>query len=370
VEQITRVAVRGEAVRVGVDLAKRVIQVHALDGAGRVVAARALPRDKFIAWCAQLPAGCIVAMETSSSSHHWARKLVALGLDARIIAAQLVSPYRKQGASGKNDANDAAAICEAASRPQMHFVPVKSVEQQSMLCVHRLREGIKADRTACINRVRGLLAEFGLVFAQSPAALQAVLTDTLEDASHEMNTLARLVVQQAQAQWRELDAHMDWCDQRIAAHAKDNPAVKKASTMMGIGPVTASASVATVGDFKQFKAGAQFGAWIGLVPQQHSSGGKNNLGGITKRGDTYLRSLLIQGAKSAVMTAHKRSDPISLWLLALRERAGWQKAAVALANKNARILWAVMTRGEAFDPRHVSVKPGSPATAAVAATAA
>ena len=366
-EQITRAVVRGEAVRVGVDLAKRVIQVHAVDGAGQVLTSRALPRDKFIAWCAQLPAGCTVAMETSSSSHHWARKLVTLGLDARIIAAQLVSPYRKQGASGKNDANDAAAICEAASRPQMHFVPVKSVEQQSMLCVHRLREGLKADRTACINRVRGLLAEFGLVFAQSPAALEAVLSDTLEDASHEMNTLARLVVQQAQAQWRELDARLAWCDQRIAAHARGNPAVKKAATLMGVGPVTASASVATVGDFKQFKCGAQFGAWIGLVPRQHSSGGKNNLGGITKRGDTYLRSLLIQGAKSAVMTAHKRSDPISKWTAALRDRAGWQKAAVALANKNARILWAVMTKGEAFNPRHVSVKPGpstpTPATA-------
>jgi transposase len=357
---------RGQAVRVGVDLAKRVIQVHAVDAAGRVLTTRALARDKFIAWCALLPAGCIVAMETSSSSHHWARKLIALGLDARIIAAQLVSPYRKQGASGKNDANDAAAICEAASRPQMHFVPVKSIEQQSMLCVHRLREGFKADRTACINRIRGLLAEFGLVFAQSPGALESVLSDVLEDASHEMNTLARLVVQRAQAQWRELDAHIAWCDERIAAHAKDNAEVKKAATLMGIGPVTASASVATVGDFKQFRHGAQFGAWIGLTPRQHSSGGKNSLGGITKRGDNYLRSLLIQGAKSAVMTAHKRSDPISLWVTALRERSGWQKAAVALANKNARILWAVMTKGEAFDARHVSVKPG--AAAAVAAT--
>ena len=182
-EQITRVSARGEAVRVGVDLAKRVIQVHAVDGAGRVLTSRALARDKFLLWCAQLPGGCIVAMETSSSAHHWARKLVAVGLDARIIAAQLVSPYRVQGASGKNDANDAAAICEAASRPQMHFVPIKTVEQQSMLCVHRLREGLKAERTACINRIRGLLGEFGLVFAQSPAALQAVLSDVLEDAT-------------------------------------------------------------------------------------------------------------------------------------------------------------------------------------------
>ena len=147
-----------------------------------------------------------------------------------------------------------------------------------------------------------------------------------------------------------------WCDERIAAHAADNAAVKAAATLLGIGPVTASAVVATVGDFKQFKNGAQFGAWIGLTPRQHSSGGKNNLGGITKRGDTYLRTLLIQGAKSAVMTAHRRTDKISQWAVVLRERSGWQKAVVALANKNARILWAVMTKGEAFDANHLSVK--------------
>ena len=251
----------------------------------------------------------------------------------------------------------------------MHFVPVKSIEQQSMLCVHRLREGYKADRVACINRIRGLLAEYGLVFPKGPAALEAVLTETIEDADNEMNVLARLVVRQAQTQWRELDAHVAWCDARIAAHVKDNDDVKKATQLMGIGPIGASASVATMGDFKQFKNGAQFGAWMGLVPRQHSSGGKNNLGGtlgvqgpltlITKRGDTYLRSLLIQGAKSAVMSAHKRSDPISVWVAALKERLGWQKAAVALANKNARILWAVMTKGDAFDAKHVSVKPGA-----------
>ena len=171
--------IREGAVRVGVDLAKRVIQVHAVDGAGRVLSARALARDRFIDWCVRLPAGCVVAMEASSSAHHWARKLVALGLQARIISAQLVEPYRSQGASGKNDANDAAAICEAASRPTMRFIPVKSIEQQSMLCVHRLREGLKEDRTACINRIRGLLAEFGLVFPQSPRELQVVLSDVL-----------------------------------------------------------------------------------------------------------------------------------------------------------------------------------------------
>ncbi len=346
-----------EITRVGVDLAKRVIQVHAVDGAGQRVTGRALSRDKFLPWCAQLPPGCLVAMEASSSAHHWTRKLIALGLDARIIAAHLVAPYRLQGKGGKNDANDAAAICEAASRPQMHFVPLKSVEQQSMLCIHRLREGFKTDRTACINRIRGLLAEFGLVFAQKPAVLRQALPDVIEDASNELGGLARLALQRAWEQWQELDTHLQWCDKRIAAHLKDNEQVRQAEQIMGIGPVTASAVVATVGDFKQFKDGAQFGAWLGLTPRQNSSGGKNKLGRITKRGDMYLRMLLIQGAKSAVLTAHKREDPISRWAHALREKSGWQKAAVALANKNARILWAVFVRGKPFDASHLSVKP-------------
>ena len=347
-----------EITRVGVDLAKRVIQVHAVDAAGQRVTGRALSRDKFLPWCAQLPAGCMVAMEASSSAHHWARRLRAMGLDARIIAAHLVAPYRLQGKSGKNDANDAAAICEAAGRPHMHFVPIKTVQQQSVLCVHRLREGFKAERTACINRIRGLLAEFGLVFPQKPAALRLALPDAIEDAGNELGGIARLALQRAKQQWDELDEHLIWCDQRIAAHLKDSPDAASAQQLMGVGPVGASAVVATVGDFKQFKNGAQFGAWLGLTPKQNSSGGKNNLGGITRRGDTYLRTLLIQGAKSVVWSAHKRDDPISRWVHALREKHGWQKAAVALANKNARILWAVMTKGQPFDARHVSVNPG------------
>jgi transposase len=274
------------------------------------------------------------------------------------VAAHLVTPFRRQGSSGKNDANDAAAICEAAARPGVHFVPVKSVEQQSVLCVHRLREGLKEERTACINRIRGLLAEFGLVVAQSPNALRYSLQDLLEDAGNEMGALARLTLQRADMQWRELDEHLAWCDQRIAEHVRTNEQARKATKLLGVGPITASAAVATVGDFSQFTNGAQFGAWIGLTPWQHSSGGKSKLGRITKRGDTYLRTLLIQAAKSAVLTAHRRSDKISSWLCKLRERSGWQVAAVALANKNARILWAIMTKAEAFDANHHSVKPG------------
>ncbi len=344
--------------RVGVDLAKRVLQVHAVDARGQRITSRALSRDKFLAWCAQLPPGCMLAMEASSSAHHWARRLRAMGLDARIIAAHLVAPYRIQGKTGKNDANDAAAICEAAGRPHMHFVPIKTAEQQSLLCVHRLREGFKAERTACINRIRGLLAEFGRVFPQKPQALRQALPDALEDASNELGGIARMALQRAQAQWAELDAHLAWCDERISAHIKADAQAALAQQLMGVGPVGASAAIATVGDFKQFRNGPQFGAWLGLTPRQHSSGGKNNLGGITRRGDMYLRTLLIQGAKSVVWTAHKRDDPVSRWVHGLREKCGWQKAAVALANKNARILWAVMTKGQAYDARHISVKPG------------
>jgi transposase len=356
-------------VRVGVDLAKRVIQVHAVDAAGRVVTARALAREKFLAWCAQLSPGCVVAMETCGGAHHWARRLRAMGLEPRLIAGHFVGPYRMEGRRGKNDANDAAAVCEAAGRPHMRFVPIKTTEQQAVLAVHRLREGFKEERTACINRIRGLLAEFGLVFAKSPDALRAQLADVIEDASNELPNLARVALQRAQLQWLELECHIAWCDERIAVHVRTDAQAQAATQLIGIGPVTASALAASVGDFRQFRTGAQFGAWLGLVPSQNSSGGKASLGRITKRGDDYLRTLLIQGAKSAVMTAHRRRDRISQWLVQLTARVGWQKAVVAMANKNARILWAVLARGRRFDPDHVPVKPEGSAMAGSAMAA-
>ena len=348
---------RAPIVRVGVDLAKQVIQVHAVDVSGRRVAARAFKRDQFLAWCAQLPAGCLVAMEACSSAHYWSRKLRALGLDARLIAAHFVTPYRMEGKSGKNDANDAAAICEAASRPCMRFVPVKTCEQQGVMSLHRVREGLKEERTACINQIRGVLTEFGLVFCKSPKVLRAVLADVIEDASNELSAMARLVMQRAFEHWRELDEHLRWCDKQVGQHVRASSEARRAAKVFGIGELGASALTAGVGDFKQFKSGHQFGAWLGLVPKQDSSGGKTRLGRITKRGDDYLRTLLIQGAKAAVMSADKRDDPTSRWLAQLTARAGWQKACVAMANKNARILWAVMTREEGFDPNHISVKP-------------
>jgi transposase len=233
--------------------------------------------------------------------------------------------------------------------------------------VHRLREGYKEERTACINRIRGLLAEFGLVRAQTPEALRLALPDVLEDATNELPAVARMALQRAHLHWMELECHIAWCDERIAAHVRSSDQARTAMQLCGIGPVTASALVAGVGDLGQFKSGAQFGAWLGLVPSQNSSGGKASLGRITKRGDEYLRTLLIQGAKSVVMTAHKRKDRISQWLVQLLARVGWQKAVVALANKNARILWAVLAKGQRFNPNHTSVKPpASPLESAAA----
>jgi transposase len=350
---------RALIVRVGVDIAKLVIQIHAINAAGRTVVARSLKRDQFLAWCAQLPPGCVVAMEACGGAHDWARRLVAMGLQVRLIAAHYVTPYRIQGKGGKNDANDAAAICEAAGSVRTKYVPIKTAEQQGVMALHRMREGFKQERTACINRIRGVLTEFGLVFGKSPKVLRAALPDVLEDASNVLSGLARLTVEQAFEHWRSLDERMKWCDGQIGQHVRSSAAAKRAAKVIGIGELGASAVTASVVDFKQFRSGDQFGAWMGLAPRQNSSGGKASLGRITKRGDDYLRTLLIQGAKSAVMSAAKRDDPTSRWLQQLVARVGWQKACVAMANKNARILWAVMTRELPFDAQHVSKKPAT-----------
>ena len=339
--------------RVGVDLAKRVYQVHAVDGFEKVMLVRAMSPERFFEWCRSLQAGCLVAMESCSGAHHICRCLRPMGLDARILPAQHVGAYRVAGHRSKNDATDTAAICEAASRPHLHPVPVKTAAQQGILAIHRLREGFKAERTALINRIRGLLAEFGLSFPQSPEALRGALPDVLEDAANALPGDVRLALDRSLKHWGHIDDEMAWCEQRIAQHACTDGRAKKVAELLGIGSITASAVVATVDDFTQFKSAKQFGGWAGLAPSQNSSGGKTKLGGITKRGDVYLRTLLVQGAKSAVMTAHKRKDPISLWLVQLKERVGWQKAVVAMANKNARILWCVMTRGDRFDPNFV-----------------
>jgi transposase len=345
-----------EITRVGVDLAKQVIQVHGVDATERVIIARGMTRQKFVAWCAQLPAGCVVAMEACSGAHHWARRLTAMGVQPRLIAPHFVTPYRMEGKGGKNDATDAAAICEAASRPKMRFVPVKSCAQQGLLCVHRLREAYKEERTACINRIRGLLSEFGLVFSKSPAALRTHLGATLEDASNELPGAARLALDRAFAHWRGIDEEIAWCDAQIAVHVKEDAQARQLMPIPGVGPVSASALIASVGDLRQFRSAGQFAAWLGVVPRQNSTGGKTSLGGITKRGDDYLRTLLIQGARSVVANAARHADAISRWIQQLQQRIGWQRTLVAVANKNARIIWAVLVRGRPFDAHYVSAR--------------
>ena len=234
--------------------------------------AKSLSRERFLEWCAELPAGCLVAMQAGGGAHQIARRLRLLGLDARLIAGHFVTPYRMAGKGGKNDANDAAAICEAACRPHMRFVPVKTAEQQGQLSVHRVRECYKAERTALINRIRGVLDEFGLVYPQSPEALRRLLAEVLEDAGNELTGIARLVLQRAHLYWIGLDLQMKLCDERIKAHARSNERAAKAAALQGIGPIGASALVASVGDFRQFASAKQFGAWLGLVPSQNSTG--------------------------------------------------------------------------------------------------
>lgn len=242
----------------------------------------------------------------------------------------------------------------------MRFVPVKSCAQQGVLCVHRLREAYKEERTGCINRIRGLLSEFGLVFAKGPEQLRSALAGVLEDASNELPGVARLALDRAFAHWRALDVEVGWCDEQIALHARQDAQAQQLTAIHGVGPTSASALVAAVGDFRQFRSAGQFAAWLGLVPRQNSSGGKTSLGGITKRGEDYLRTLLIQGARSAVATATRRSDAVSRWIVQLQLRVGWQKTLVAVANKNARIIWAVLVRGRPFDA-HYERAPAAPA---------
>lgn len=344
-------------IRVGVDLAKSVFQVHAVDEHEHVIVNKPIRPNQFLQWCLRLPKSCIIAFEASAGAHHWGRTLSPHGFNVRIYPAHLVAPYRRQGRTGKNDANDSAAICEAASRPHLPTVPIKTAEQQSVLVVHSMREGFKEERTACINRIRGWLAEFGITVSKSPNKLSEALPYILEDAENTLTMQLRTAIIRERDHWEYLEGQMAWCDEQILEHGRQNALVKKAERILGIGKIGASALIAGVGDMRQFKRGSQLGAWLGLTPRQHSSGGKLSMGGITKRGNIYLRMLLIQGAKSVVLGRHTAKDPITRWARLLKERIGWQKAAVALANKNARILWAICVKEREYNVEYVSVNP-------------
>jgi transposase len=336
---------------VGIDLAKNLFQVHGVNGRGRPVLTKQLRRSQVPEFFANMPP-CLIGMEACGSAHHWARKLRGFGHEVRLMAPQFVKPYVK---TNKNDAADAEAICEAVGRPNMRFVPIKNVEQQAVLALHRVRQGFVKARTAQANQIRGLLAEFGLVIPQGICHVAKRVPGLIEDASNELPGSFRRLVQRLLEQLKELDRQIHEIENQIVAWHRENNDSRKLAKMPGIGPITASAMVASIGDPKSFDNGRQVAAWIGLVPRQSSTGGKTVLLGMSKRGDSYLRTLLIQGARSMINAARRRKGALDGWLGGLLKRRNANVAAVALANKNARIVWALLAHERDFRPDYAAV---------------
>ncbi|MEK8047391.1 MAG: IS110 family transposase [Burkholderiales bacterium PBB6] len=329
---------------VGIDLAKNVFAVHGINEAGKPELVKPnVARDKLGELIAALPP-CVIGMEACSGAHHWARQFEALGHTVRLIAPKFVTPYRMSGKRGKNDAADAAAICEAVQRPHMRFVPAKSLEQQSRLMVHRARQGFVEQRTATLNRIRGLLSEFGIVLPLKAATVRRKACECLEDLPGYANT----VIGDLLSEVTRLDERVAQYDQHIKAMARDDERAKRLMQLSGVGETTATCLLAMIGNGHDFDCGRQFAAWLGLAPGQYSSGGKTRLGRITKAGDAYLRSLLVLGARALLAAAKNKTDSVSKWAVALAERRGYWKAVVAIAAKNARMAWAVLRKGEAF----------------------
>lgn len=328
----------------GIDLAKNVFQVHGVDEHGKTVLRKQLKREQMALFFANLPT-CLIGMEACGSAHHWARKLQSLGHTVRLVAPQFVKPYVK---TNKHDAADAEAICEAVGRPNMRFVPVKSVEQQAVLALHRVRQGFIKARTAQANQIRGLLAEFGLIVPQGIGHIASRVPELIEDASNELPGSFRMLVEQLVEHLKVLDTHVLNLEAKINAWHRESEISRKLEQIPGIGPVTASALVATVGDAKAFENARQLAAWMGLVPRQHSTGGKAKLLGISKRGDTYLRTLLIHGARSAILAAQRKAIKEDSWLGKLLLLRNPNVAAVALANKNARVVWALLAKDRTY----------------------
>lgn len=330
--------------RIGIDLAKQVFQLHGVDSHEKVTIRKKLNRAQMHAYFKALPP-CLVGMEACGTSHYWARTLMSYGHTVKLMACQFVKPYVK---SGKNDANDAEAICEAVGRPSMRFVAIKTVEQQVMQAEHRIRSRLVRARTALSNEIRGLLAEFGMVVPTGITQIRRALPILLEDEQGQLSARFKELLTGLAEELRRVDDDIVVHDKRIQASVREDARVKRLLEIEGIGPITASALVAAVGDAKQFASGRDMAAWVGLVPSQHSSGGKERLGHISKRGDTYLRTLLIHGARAALNTSSKKEDRRSQWAQALAMRRNRNIATVALANKNARIAWAVLSREERY----------------------
>ncbi len=332
---------------VGIDLAKRSFHVYGVDERGQRVISKTFTRTRLKEFMANLPA-CTVAMEACGSAHYWARLLRTYGHEVRLIAPQFVKPFVK---SNKNDAIDAEAICEAAQRPTMRFVAVKSIEQQDIQAIHRMRSLVVERRTAQVNQIRGLLLEYGIEIPQGRAAVGRCLAEILEDAANGLSDRIRAELRELAEELRHLDLRVDHYDAQIEAIAQSHPQARQLMAIPGLGAKGATALVAAVGeDPRLFKNGRGLAAWLGLVPRQHATGGRERLLGISKRGDVYLRQLLIHGARAVLRWVERKDDPTSRWATGLKTRRHPNVATVALANKIARIAYAVMTTGQMYDP--------------------
>jgi transposase len=337
---------------VGIDLAKNVFQVHGVDERGKPVLRKQLRRGQIAEVFVNLPP-CLIGMEACASAHHWGRTLQRFGHTVRLMAPQFVKPYVK---TNKNDVADAEAICEAVSRPNMRFVPIKSIEQQAILSVHRVRQGFVKARSAQGNQIRGLLGEFGLVIPQGIINVTKRVPEILEDASNELPVPFRHLISRLTEHLKELDRQVKEFEKEIIVWHRSSELSRKLEKIPGIGPLAASALVASIADARSFKNGRQVSAWLGLVPRQSSSGGKPTLLGMSKRGDAYLRTLLIHGARSAILAAKNKVDNTQGWLTDLLKRRHPNIAAVALANKNVRTVWAILAHGREFEPDYVPTR--------------
>lgn len=338
--------------RVGVDLAKNVFQLHGVDRHGESAWRRRLTRNDWLkVLLDKVEPGCTIGMEACTGAHHWARELQAKGFTVKLIAPQFVKPYVK---SNKNDANDAEAVCEAMSRPNMRFVAVKTVEQQDIQAAHRIRSELIGHRTAKANQIRGLVAEYGLVAPQQMARLRAAVPAWLEDAENGLTNRFRWLLSGLWNDLQTLDQRVAELDYEIEGIAQSDPVAKRLQQLRGVGPLIATALVAAVGTAEQFANGRQMAASLGLTPKQHSSGGKVRLLGISKRGDAYLRSILIHGARSVIRTAKHKDDRLSQWVTSLAARRHPNVAAAALANKTVRIAWAMLRHGTDYQPDRVA----------------
>ena len=335
-----------EIITIGIDIAKNVFQIHGVDETGGVVVRRQLRRRQVLPFFHRLPA-CLIGMEACASSHHWAREIGKFGHEVKLMPPRYVKPYVKRN---KNDAADAEAICEAVTRPTMRFVPIKTVEQQSVLMLHRTRQLFVRQRTTVINAIRAHMAEFGIVAGIGRNGVEALLALIVKGEDERIPAHARTCLMALAMQLELLKRQLLEADRRVLAWHRQNKLSKRLEAIPGVGPLIASALVASIPDPTIFRSGRDMSAWIGLVPKQNSTGGKARLGSITKAGNRYLRKLLVIGALSVIKRAKQVGYTRHPWLVALLERRTTMIAAIALANKIARVAWAMMVRGERFEP--------------------